>query len=222
MKRIFARKGDRIVLWVLLALVVITLILSALRQYAGLALIHGELYLYLPMLILLVLLGWGMSAIVRRLKHTVVRGIAGGVMGLVLMVLFTIGMSYGGYAAGLSFPQKYVDMRSPDGKGKLTVMRELDTDEARIAARREARLAADSDGIPEAVAEDYGYRFTAYATDPLGIFYRLNTLKEGEVHIGFASAAELMVEWEEDGRVGHFYVKNPEVSDGGEMRAVAR
>ena len=49
------------------------------------------------------------------------------------------------------------------------------------------------------------------------LFYHPDSLLEGEVHIGYASKAELMVEWEDD--VGHFFIKNPEIGDEGEMRA---
>ena len=66
-------------------------------------------------------------------------------------------------------------------------------------------------------AEDWGYTYTAYKPALMGLFYRPDTLLEGEVHIGYVSKAELMVEWEDD--VGHFFIKNPQIGDEGEMRA---
>lgn len=222
MKRFLSHTGDRIMFFVLIGLVALTLILSALRQFGHLALIHGELYLYLPLAIVLGTLGWGMSAIHRLLKKPLARGIVGAAMVLVMLVLATIALSYAGVAAGFSFPARYVTVKSPGGAHKLTVMRGLDMDEEHINARHEARLAADPDGAQDVTAEDWGYVFTAYSTDPFGLFYKEDTLLEGKVCIGYASKAELMVDWEEDETVGHFYVKNPEIADGGEMRAVSR
>ena len=218
--RLFSHRGDWIVLWVLAGLFAAILLVSALRQYAGLALIQGGLYLYLPLLMVLIALGWGMSAIFRRLKRPAVRGIVGTLMVLAMLGMLVIGMSYASFAAELSFPHRYIVIGAPDGVHKLTVLRMLDPDENRMEQRRAARLAENPDGADQIVAEDWGYIYTAYSTDPTGLFYKVNTCLEGEVHIGYGSAAELMVEWEDSNTVGHFFVKNPEIGDGGEMRAL--
>ena len=217
----FHRTGDKIVFWCLIGLTAVILIASALHRFAGLALVHGELYLFLPMLIVYTLLGWGLSAIIRRLKKPAVRSVVAVVLVLVMLVVGVIGLSYGSVASSFSFPQKYVTVASPDAGHRLVVMRGLDLNEERIEQRRAARVAADPEATAEVAAEDWGYVYTAYAPGPLGLFYRVDTLLDGEVHIGYGSKAELMVEWEDDETVGRFYVKNPELADGGEMRARA-
>lgn len=219
MKRLFARRGDRIVLWVLIGMSALTLVISALRGLAGLALVNGEWYLYLPLAIVMTALGWGMSAIFRRLKKPAIRGVVGTMLVLILLAALMIGTSYASFAAGLSFPHRYVVMTAPDGAHRLIVMRMLDPDDARIELRRQNRLAADPEGDEKYAPEDWGYTYTAYAAGPLKLFYKVDSLLEGEVHIGYASKAELMVEWEDGNTVGHFFIKDPEIGDDGEMRA---
>lgn len=220
-RRIFQRPGDRIVARVLLGILALTMVISALRGAAGLALVDGGAYLYLPLAMILIAIGWGFSAVFRRLKRPALRGIFGTMMVLVMLGLLTLGMSYASFAAGLSFPHRYVVMTAPDVEHRLLVMRMLDPDEARIEQRRQTRLEADPEGEPNVTAEDWGYVYTAYAPGPLGLFYKVDSLLEGEVYIGYASKAELMVEWEDDNTVGHFYIKNPEPGDSGEMKARA-
>ena len=216
-RRFLQHTGDRITFWVLVGIMATTLVISALRGIAGLALVDGGLYLYLPLSLVLIAVGWGLSAVFRRLKKPALRGIFGTLMVLVMLGLLTIGMTYASFAAGLSFPHRYVSMTAPDGVHRLIVMRMLDPDETRIEQRRQARLSSNPDGDEKITAEDWGYVYTAYAPGPLDLFYRVDSLMEGEVYIGYASNAELMVEWED--AIGHFYIKNPETGDSGEMRA---
>ena len=219
--RFFTRTGDKIVFWVLIALMAVITIVSLMGR-AGLQLVHGELYIYLPLMLLLLLAGWGLSAIFRRLRGKVARGVGGAIIVLVMLALITLGMTYGGVAAGLSFPQRYIDMTSPENHRRVIVLRGLDTDESRVQARHAARLAADPEGSPDLIAEDWGYTFTAYAPGPLNLFYKVDSLREGEgIHIGYVSKAELMVEWEDDETIAHFYIKNPEPQDEGELRVAA-
>ncbi len=220
--RFFTRTGDKIVFWLLIGLMVLIMIISALGRFANLQLVHGELYIYLPLILLLVLAGWGLSAIFRRLKGKVARGVGGTIMVLVMLALITLGMTYGGIAAGLSFPQRFIDMTAPNSHRRVIVMRGLDTDEARVQARHEARLAADPEGSTDLIAEDWGYTYTAYAPGFLDLFYKVDSLKDTDgIHIGYVSKAELMVEWEDDETIAHFYIKNPEPQDEGEMRVAA-
>ena len=205
---------DRIVALMLLAMAVIMVILGVLLAL-GLRLVFGDLYLFMPVIMLLTLVGWGFSALARRIANPRARLAAAVAMVVVMLLLALLALTAVSVAGGLIIPRKYADITG-DG-GKLVVMRSLDPDEGRISARREARLAADPEGNPETVVEDWGYVYRAYGTDPMGIFYRKNTLLEGEVCIGYASKAELMVEWEDD--IAHFFIKNPETGDGGEMRA---
>lgn len=213
-RRLRLTGGDRIVAYVLLGLLVVTLAATVLNML-NLRLVAGEIYLFLPMIALLLLLGWGVSALWRRIKNKTARRIVGAVLIVVMALLLMLTMTYTSVFAGMNIPRKYAVVS--DSGHSLVVMRTLDTDEARIAQRHEARLAADPDGDQGMIAEDFGFVYTAYAPAVMGLFYKPDTLIEGEVHIGYASKAELMVEWEDD--VGHFFIKNPETGDEGEMRA---
>ena len=213
-RRLRLTGGDRIVAYVLLGLLVVTVAATVLNML-NLRLTAGEIYLFLPMIALLLLLGWGLSALWRRIKSKTARRVVGAVMVVAMALLLMLSLTYTSVFAGMNVPRKYAVV-SENGHS-LVVMRTLDTDEARIAERHAARLAADPDGDQNMTAEDFGYVYTAYAPAVMGLFYRPDTLIEGEVHIGYASKAELMVEWEDD--VGHFFIKNPETGDAGEMRA---
>ena len=213
-KRFRLTGGDRIVAWLLLAMAMLTVVLTVLNAL-NLRLVAGELYMFLPMMVLLVLIGWGGSALWRRMKPSMLRKTVGAVLVVTMALLVMLALSFVSMVAGINVPRKYVTMTN-EGHS-LVVMRALDSDEARLNARRAARLEADPESDPEFVAADWGYTYTAYKPALMGLFYRPNTLLEGEVHIGYASQAELMVEWEDD--VGHFFIKNPETADEGEMRA---
>ena len=209
--------ADRMVLKVLLVLAALTGAVYLLSM-AGLKLVEGALYVFLPLMLIITLVGWGLSAIARRFQKPVARRVAIGVAVVIMMGLAMLAVQYGAFLAGLSVPSKYAVMTAPGGS-QLIVMRVLDPSPERIEARRADRLAADPDGDPEYTAADWGYTYTAYGLGPLGLFYRSDTLIDGAVNIGYASAGELMLEWEVDETVGHFYVRNPDVNDCGEMRA---
>ena len=213
-KRFRLTGGDRIVAWVLLAMLVATVLLVVLNML-NLRLVAGELYLFLPIMAALLLIGWGGSALWRRIRPGGVRKAVGAVLVVVMALLVMLAMSFVSMFAGINVPRKYVTMTN-EGHS-LVVMRALDGNEERLNARRAARLEADPESSPELVAGDWGYTYTAFKPALMGLFYRPDTLLEGEVHIGYVSKAELMVEWEDD--VGHFFIKNPQVGDEGEMRA---
>lgn len=208
--------GDRIVFFLLLALVAVTLALAGLNAL-GLRLVFGELYMFLPLMALFLLLGWGLSALWRKITGNIARKAVGALMVVLMAVVVTLALTYASLFANLTVPKEYAVVT--DNGHSLIVLRALDPDEDRIDLRHAARLEADPEGSQEIVAEDWGYTYTAYARALLGLFYRPDSLLEGEVHIGYASKAELMVEWTDD--VGHFFIKNPEVGDDGEMRAKA-
>ena len=206
--------GDRIVAFLALALIVLTLALALLNAL-NLRLVAGELYVFLPIMLALLLVGWGLSALWRRIRPGAVRKVVAVVMvlGMALLVMVTLFLT--SVFAGVNIPRKYAVMTNEGHR--LLVMRALDGDQTRIEQRHAARLEADADSNPDLIAEDWGYTYTAYAPAVMGIFYKPDTLLEGAVHIGYNSKAELMVEWEDD--VGHFFIKNPEIGDDGEMRA---
>lgn len=213
-KRFRLTGGDRIVFYLLLALVAIMVILTVLSAL-NLRLVAGELYLFLPVMLVLVLLGWGVSALWRRIRPGGIRKVVGVVLVIVMALVVMLSLSFASMFAGINIPRKYTVMTN-EGHS-LLVMRGLDSDTERLEGRRAARLAAYPDSPQELVGEDWGYTYTAYKPALMGLFYRPDSLLEGEVHIGYGSKAELMVEWEDD--VGHFFIKNPEPFDSGEMRA---
>ena len=206
--------GDRIVAWTLMVMVALTIALLVLNAL-NLRLVAGELYLFLPMMVLLLLIGWGGSALWRRMRPGTVRKVVGAVLIAAMALVVMLALSFTTMFAGINVPRKYVTMTN-EGHS-LVVMRALDGNEERFNARHDARLAAYPDSNPELIAEDWGYAYTAFKPALMGLFYRPDTLLEGEVHIGYVSKAELMVEWEDD--VGHFFIKNPQAGDEGEMRA---
>ena len=216
--RFLSNTGDRFVLIALVVMVLLTLLINGLGV-AGLRLVSTEVYVFLPLLIALTAAGWGVSGIIRVIHRPVLKRVVTVVLVIIMIGLVLLGMQYGSFVAGLTLPQRYAVMTSPNGQHRLIVMRQLDTDEGRVDARRAARLAEHPDSSQEYVAEDWGFVYTAYATGTMGMFYRPDTLIEGEVYIGAASQGELMLEWEDDETVGHFYVQNPGPGDGGEMRA---
>ena len=213
-KRFRLTGGDRIVAWVLLAMLVATVLLVVLNML-NLRLVAGELYLFLPIMAALMLIGWGGSALWRRIRPGGVRKVVGAVLIAAMALVVMLALSFTTMFAGINVPRKYVTMTN-EGHS-LVVLRALDSDQTRIEARYAARREADPESNPEMTAEDWGYTYTAYKPALMGLFYRPDTLLEGEVHIGYVSKAELMVEWEDD--VGHFFIKNPETGDEGEMRA---
>ena len=216
-RRLQLSGANKVVLIVLVLLTVVTVLINILKT-RGLSLIHGELYLLLPLSILVVAVGWGAFALFRRIGNRTVRVVAGILAAILLLVVLTIGMSYLSVVISLAIPQRYATVSTEDGAHRLVVMRVLDTDEDRVEQRHAARLESDPDGTEEITVEDWGYIYTAYA--PVGkLFYRPESLLEGEVHIGYASRATLMVDWQEDATIGHFFVRDPEVCDGGEMLA---
>ena len=210
--------ADRLVLILMAVLAVILAVITVLSR-TGLKLIRGEFYLMLPVALLLTAIAWGVSLLFRRIRRRAIRIVAGVLLAVLAFIVVVIGISYISFLATLTVPQRYNTVASDAGR-RLVVMRMLDPDEARIEQRRAARLAADPEGEAGVIADDWGYVYTAYAP-AAGLFYRSDSLIEGEVHIGYASKAQLMVDWEEDGTVGRFFVKDPEAGDGGELRARA-
>ena len=218
-RRIALTRMDRYVLIIIAIMVAVTVILTVLSA-CGLRLIRGEIYLFLPAVLMVALVGWGLSLLYRRIKSRPVKIAVGLLLGIAGFMVMVVGMSYLSFAATLTVPQRYNTVTSPDGVHQLVVLRLMDLDEARINARHDARLAQNPEGDQEIIADDWGYVYTAYA--PVAwLFYRPDSLIEGEVYLGSASQGQLMVDWEEDGAVGRFFVQNPEAQDGGEMRARA-
>ena len=237
--------GDRVAAVALAVLVAVALVVGVMQRL-HLSLIQGELMLLLPLVGALLLVGWGASALIRRIRNRAVKIAVGAVLGLGLLVVAMIAFTYLSFIATVTLPHAYVTMTSPSGKYKLVVMRSLDTDEDRIRARQTARLeaaageasgaeassgaaaettaeaasegeaASETDGDAEITVDDWGYIYTAYPR-AARFFYRDDADVQGEAVIGYSSAATLMVEWAADESQARFYVQDPAATDGGEV-----
>lgn len=232
-RRLFQRTSDRVLLIIALALAVLTIALSILQRF-GLTPINGAIQLYLPILTLFVLVGWGGYALIRRISNRTVKLLVGGGLGLLLVLALLLVFTYVSYMAFYLMPQRYSVIVSPSGTHRLVVMRGFDTDEARMQQRKAARLAANPDDSEEDSVADWGYAYRAYPL-ALGMFYRSNADVEGEVCLAideFAGGTQsessdesaepetargtLMVEWLEEESVAHFFAENPGVAEGGD------
>lgn len=228
-RRFSLRRSDKIVLAVLGVLVLLTIALN-IMQRCGLSIVNGALMLYLPVLTLLILVGWGGYVLFRRIPNRTVKLVVGGLLGLALLVVVLLGFTYVSFIASIGTPHKYRTMVSPSGEHRLVVLRTLDPDEARIEQRKAARLAADPEGDPEITAADWGYVYRAYPEALFGLFYRSDADVEGEVYLTYRDGiapvtaegeepepiGTMMLEWLENDTVAHFYVENAGVAEGGE------
>ena len=228
-RRFSLRRSDKIVLAVLGVLVLLTIALN-IMQRCGLSIVNGALMLYLPVLTLLILVGWGGYVLFRRIPNRTVKLVVGGLLGLTLLVVVLLGFTYVSFIASIGTPHKYRTMVSPSGEHRLVVLRTLDPDEARIEQRKAARLAADPEGDPEITAADWGYVYRAYPEALFGLFYRSDADVEGEVYLTYRDGiapvtaegeepepiGTMMLEWLENDTVAHFYVENAGVAEGGE------
>ena len=210
------RPYSKVALIILAALALAIIVLMILRS-AGLSLIRGDLYLLLPAAMVATALFWGGYALIVRINRKVVRTLVAIVLIIVLFMALTIGMSYINFLTNIALPQKYAFVTSPGGAHKYVVLRTLDPDDDRIELRRQARLEANPEDDPETAVADWGYIYRAY-DQALGLFYKPSTKAEGEVYIGNSGGGQLMVEWEDEETVAHFFVKDPGPGDGGEMR----
>ena len=214
-KKLNLRTSDRIVLIIVLVLTALIVVLS-LMQRAGLAPVHGSLMLYLPALIVVLLVGWGLYTLIRRIRRDTLRRVLIGLLVAALLLVGSLGLTYLNLMSTISIPQKYNVFTSPGGTHKLVLLRGLDLDEERLAARKAARLAANPDDTDENVAEDMGYVYKAYPLALAGLFYRTDADVEGTASIGYGSTGTLMMEWPDED-TAHFYVKDPGPADGGEV-----
>ena len=164
--------GDRIVAWTLMVMVALTIALVVLNAL-NLRLVAGELYLFLPMMVLLLLIGWGGSALWRRMRPGTVRKVVGAVLIAAMALVVMLALSFTTMFAGINVPRKYITLTN-EGHS-LVVLRALDSDQTRIDARYAARREADPESNPEMTAEDWGYTYTAYKPALLGLFYKPDT-----------------------------------------------
>lgn len=226
------------VLLVIVGILVVVIIALGILERCGIMPVDGEIVLYVPLLAVFVLLGWGVYALVGRIDKRGVKVAVGVGLSILLMVVLMIAFSYISYMGFYALPHRYSTIAAPSGAHKLVVMRAFDTDESRMEQRRKARLEADPNGDAEFTLEDWGYIYKAYP-QVAKWFYRINADVEGEVYLpvndalvaretqvaeadGEAPEADqsshstLMMEWLEDETVVHFFAQDPGPGDGGD------
>ena len=182
------RRSDKIILGVIAAMVAATVILNLLSRF-GLTLINQPIMLFLPIVALLALVGWGAFALIRRIKSRAVKVAVGGFAVLALLMLVTLGFTYLSFVTYTAMPHAYKTLTDPDGGHPLVLMWEFDSDAERneqsVTDRKAARLEAYPDSDPETLADDVTVAFTAYPKALLGLFYRSNADVEGKVFLAY-------------------------------------
>lgn len=205
-------KVDRIILIVLIALMLALAVLSIVSRF-GLILIKGSLYTLGAFASLAILLGWGCYALVRIFKKRSMRMVMGTLAAVVMFLLITVGASLISVFSSISIPVEFDTI--VHGDKKVVILKGYDLDEDRMALRKEERLKNDPTAETEETAEDYGYRYYAYPK-VMGIFYRADANVEGEIYVGQASQAQLMIEWLDE-NTAHLFIENSEIGDGGDF-----
>lgn len=227
------------VLLIIVGILVVVIVALGILERCGIMPVDGEIVLYVPLLAVFVLLGWGVYALVGRIDKRGVKVAVGVGLSILLMVVLMIAFSYISYMGFYALPHRYSTVAAPSGARKLVVMRAFDTDEGRMEQRRSARLEADPDGEAEFTLQDWGYIYKAYPRVAKW-FYRTNADVEGEVYLPVDDAivtrgdqtvettdgeapqedqsghSTLMVEWLEDEAVAHFFAQDPGPGDGGD------
>lgn len=182
------RRSDKIILGIIAAMVAATVILNVLSR-CGLTLINEPVMLFLPIVALLALIGWGAFALIRRIKSRGVKIAVGGFAVLAMLVLVTLGFTYLSFVTYTAMPHAYKTLTDSDGKHPLVVMWQFDSDaernETSVADRKAARLEAYPDSDPETLADDVTVAFTAYPKALLGLFYRSDADVEGKVFLAY-------------------------------------
>lgn len=202
---------DKIVLLVLLVLMVLLIVLGIMNNN-GITLISAGLYLYGMFAGIAILVGWGAYTVFRLFRGKNARLVVGTLLAVVYFLAVMVCGSFISVLVGYSVPQKFDTVVS--GDHQVVILRGIDMDEERMQQRMETRLAADPEGSSEPMPEDFGYSYYAFP-QTMGVFYRSDAHVEGEIHIGYASQASLMIEWLDE-NTAHLFVENPEPGDGGD------
>lgn len=225
-KKFQMSKFDKIVLIVLFVFGAFIGVINMLER-GGYRLIRSEVPLAGALLLLLGLIGWGASAIVRIFKKKSGKLVAGAVCFAIVLVIGSLAFTYLGQFAQLTLPSKYSVITSESGR-KAVVMMRVDTGmegeeafmatTARMDARRDHIVSEDptvviSEEEPYPVGA-YGYVYTVYPVKA-GLFFHEKADLEGAVYRGLKSEAKLLYEWQEDGSL-RLYLENAEVGDEGE------
>ena len=225
-KKFQMSKFDKIVLIVLFVFGAFIGVINMLER-GGYRLIRSEVPLAGALLLLLGLIGWGASAIVRIFKKKSGKLVAGAVCFAIVLVIGSLAFTYLGQFAQLTLPSKYSVITSESGR-KAVVMMRVDTglESEEAFAKTSARMDLRRDHIvsedPTVVISEeepypvgaYGYVYTVYPVKA-GLFFHEKADLEGAVYRGLKSEAKLLYEWQEDGSL-RLYLENAEVGDEGE------
>ena len=214
-KKQFTLSTPSIIFLAAIAILTLLLVVLSVLYRNGIALIQGEILLFLPFIIGLLFPAWGLYALHAHIRRKGLRFALTVVLGLVLFFLLIVGFSYLNYVGVFTVPRQCGVVRSPDNAHTMVVLRQMDGDPDHMEARRDARVAADPEADPELSAADYSYLYAAYPRIA-GMFYSTKVDTEGEIHMGYTSQATLMVEWLDDNQTAHFFIENPEPGDEGE------
>jgi len=217
---------DKVVLIVLFVFGVLIGAANMLER-GGYRLIRTEVPLAGALLLLLGLIVWGVSAIVRRFKSKTGKMLSVAIFGTIVLIIGSLAFTYLSQFAQLTLPSKYSVLTSESGK-KAVVMMRIDTgmesEEAfqatndRMNARRDAIIAEDpsvtiTEEEPYPIGA-YGYVYTVYPVKA-GLFFDEKADLEGAVYRGAQSEAKLLFQWQEDGSL-RLYLENAEIGDEGE------
>lgn len=225
-KKFHLSKFDKIVLIALFVFGVLIGVINMLER-GGYRLIRTEVPLAGALLLLLAIIGWGASAIVRLFRKKSGKLIAGTVCFAIVLMIGSLAFTYLSQFAQLTLPGKFSVITSESGK-KAVVMQRVDmgmeseealqATTARMDARRDHIISEDPTVV--VTEEDpypvgaYGYVYTVYPVKA-GIFFHEKTDLQGAVYRGLQSEASLRYEWQEDGSL-RLYLENPEIGDEGE------
>ena len=130
-------------------------------------------------------------------------------LALVLFLLMYLTLSF--LLIGAT-PLPYAKLGSPSGQN-VVILRKLSNDAA-MAAERMTAAGRDASQGPQA-EQDTGYRYMAYPA-VMNFFYNTKANAQGNLEIGFASAAELKYEWTDENTL-QMSIENPQAGDGGEF-----
>ena len=180
--------SDKILLGIAAVLLVAVIALNIMER-CGLSLINGVMMLHLPVLLVIVLLGWGVYALVRRIKRSGVKIVVGGVLALVLVLVLMLSTTYINYIAPYSgIPQRFGTVQPASGGRRLVVFWRFDQEDSHTEERRLARMEEYPDDDPKTNATDVCVAFDAYP-EVLGWFYRSNADVEGKVFLSYLGGA---------------------------------
>ena len=209
---------SKVILGVLAVMAVILLALTIMRNN-GLHLIQGEYYLIGPLLMILLLLGWGTYGLFKRFSGRGARMAIALAGSLVVLLLLNYAMNYISYFVTVAIPQRYAEIKSPDGQHTVVLMRTLDPTQERTDERRAARVAADDPEADPSGADyaetDFCYRYVAYPKGPLGLFFRSDADVEGEVFEAYGAEGRLKYDWPDENTF-RLWITEPGIGEGGE------